>query len=366
MSWSRQHAVVLVVAASTLAVAACTSSSATGAASSSPQPSARASRPAELAEAHAVYVVVDHSSSAWQSYPRLYSARLLDGTGGPLLPEGVVTDRVEASSDGSVIVYDATPAVRRGSSEAGGPTTWWWSDSTQTHAMTTMPADVLSLAVAADGRSVVVVAGGARSGAVPSVARIDLVSGRSAPVCQGCVPAQKPGFDAHVALALSDDGALLATSTWATDQSSGFVGSRHSTPTTEQVLSLPGGSSRWSSGTAFCTPVTIAGDGTLVRGCAKDEAHPVTLNEVTGVLGPAAASRPTGLPGYESGPLAGGWWYASGSGDASGPLTISRTTALTAASSTVIGRWPGGQQIEALRLAEVTRVAWSGPVPTAS
>jgi len=328
---------------------------------------ARATRPADLAQAHAVYLAIDHASSVWQSYPRLYSASLVDGAGRPLLPDGVVTERVEASSDGAVIVYDASPALKRGATEAGGEArTWWWSDSVRTHPLAAMPADVLGLAVAADGRSVVVVSGGRTSGAVPSVARIDLATGRSAPVCTGCVPAQKPGFDAHVALAVSDDGALLATSTWGTDHASGFYGSRHSTPTTEQVLTLPGGSSRWTSGTAFCTPVTIAGDGTLVRSCAKDEMHPVTLNEVTGVLGPAAASRPTGLPGYATGPLAGGWWYATQSGDGSGPLTIRETTALTAASSTVIGRWPGGQQIEALRLAEVTRVDWSGPVATAS
>ena len=127
---------------------------------------------------------------------------------------------------------------------------------------------------------------------------------------------------------------------------------------------MPGGSTRWSSATTYCTPVTIAGDGTLVRGCTNDEMHPVELDEVTGVLGPAAASRPTGLPGSESGPLAGGWWYATGSGDASGPLTISSTTALTAASSTVIGRWPGGQQIEALRLAEVTSIERPGLTPS--
>lgn len=342
-------------------LAAC-STTAGGPSSSTASPS----RPTDLRDAQAVYLAFDHSASRWQSYSRLYSAPVATGAGRPLLPEGVVTRTVQASADGSVIVYDASLPVPRGSAIIPAPPTWWWSDSTRTEQVTGMPADVRAFVVTPDGHAVIA-AVGSLTGARWSLVRIDLGNEQQQPICDGCLLGRPDFGITHGVLAISSDGSLLASSTWGTNQVSCYYGCSTSSAANEQVRSLPDGTVRWRSDQGFCMPVTVSADGTLVRTCSKDNGHPQTIHELTGAFGPSPVDRETGLPGDLVGAAPGGWWYTTQrENDPNGPVTIHATTALTPASSTVVATWPGGAQINAIALTEVTHIAWSGPVPSSA
>jgi hypothetical protein len=326
-----------------------------------------ASRPADLRSAHAVFTAWDASSSRWTSYPRLYSATVADGRRHPLLPDGILTARLVASPDGSVIVYDAAPASMRAATDSGSgsrtQSSWWWASAAGGGPITAMPADVHSVAVT-DDRSVVAVVGEQRGTARWSVVRIGLDDGQRRSVCDACLQARPDIGFTRAAIATSGSGSLLATSTWGWSLASGFYGMVHATATDEQVRRLSSADPVWRSGVGYCQPVSLGEDGALVRTCSRDDVSPLSLHLLTGTLGPTPTDRDTHISTSIAGPLEHGWWYALQEERPDDPVTIYETSRLTPASSTVVGRWPGGVQIEILVLAEVTSI--DGPYPSVS
>lgn len=343
-------------------LAACSSASGPGESSS-----ASPTRPAHLRDARAAYVAFDSSSSRWRSYGRLWTSTILGADRRPLLPEGVETSWVAASGDGSTLVFDAFPAVRRDDESGTAPSpTWWWVDSAGgSRPVLGMPADLMALAVAGDGSAVLVVAGQRRATSWP-VERIDLASGARTTVCDACIRQPRPDLGTSgVQLAVSDDGALLATAAWSTSLASGFYGQAHDTPSADRLLALPGASMVWRSDRLLCTPVSVSDDATLVRSCGADELHTATLHELVGATGASPVDRDTGIAAYAAGALPQGWWYATQAvGDSNGSLAFHETTDLTPASSSLVATWPGGVQIDDLVLSTVSSIRWTGPTPS--